>query len=142
MALDMNKLSAFVERSKEIKELKTRMKKLQEENDDVEEQLIDGMIDSGIKNMRIGDRLVGMRTQLWASAPDVVDEYTGEVVKDWPTAIDALKAAGHGDLAKTTVHSGTLSSLIRELRDSDDGIPEILENNLKITEDPKFYVRK
>jgi len=142
MGFDLAELTEFVKRNIKIKELEAEQAKLQEANDKVEERLIDGMLEAGLKSLRIADRLVGMRTQLWASAPDVVDELTGEVTKDWPVAIAALTACGHGDIAKTTVHAMTLSSLIRELRDSDEGIPERLIENLKITEDPKLYVRK
>ena len=61
MGFDLGELAKFVERNKEIKELKAKQSKLQEANDKVEEQIIDGMLEAGLKNRRIGDRLLALR---------------------------------------------------------------------------------
>lgn len=141
MALDLGLLTEFVNRYKEIQVKKGEQKKLQEKNNKIEELLIDGMIESGIKNLNIGDRSVGIRTQLWASALDVEDA-SGTTYKDWPRACAALTAHGHGDLEETKVNAMRLSSLIRELEGTDEGIPESLASELKISEVQKLIVKK
>lgn len=141
MPFEIEMFQAYVERFKEAKEFEAKAKKLRAENNAVEETLIENMIDSGMKYFNVGDKRVGISITLWASALDVVDEFTGEVMgKDWPYAIQALRDAGYGDMAEEKVHAGKLSSLIRELRKSEDGVPEELENALKISEVPKLKI--
>ena len=141
--MDLQRLSEYVTRDIKAKELEAEAKRLKAENAKIEEQLIDGMIDAGIENMKIGDRTVFIRTQLWASAVDAVNPLTGEVDgKDWPTTIEALRVHGYGDLKEERVNSQRLSALVRELDDSEDGIPETLEEALSITERVKLVVRK
>ena len=143
MAFDIGQLREFVERAKKIKELEAEAKKLKRQNDAIEELLIEGMVESGVTDLGVGDRKVFIRSQLWASAPDARDPVTGAVCgKDWARALHAIESAGYGSMKETRVNSQRLSALVRELDKSDDGIPEELASNLKISEVTKLIVRK
>ena len=143
MGLDLGELQRYVSMDLEIKELEAKAKELKKEKDKIEEQLIDGMVDAGIQNMKIGDRTVYIRTQLWASAPDLEDPMTGEVVgKDWDTALAAMKAYGYSNMIETRVNPQRISSLIRELDDTEEGIPDGLAESHKISEKVQLIVRK
>ena len=140
--MDLGVMQQYVARQIKAKELDAEAKRLKAENAKVEDQLIDAMIDANIQSLKIGDRTVFIRTQLWASAADVVSE-DGEVLgKDWPGAVAALEAAGYGSLKEERVNSQRLSALIRELDASEDGIPQEFEESLKISEKIQLIVRK
>lgn len=141
--MDLQVMQDYVSRQIKAKALEAEAKQLKAENAKVEEQLIDAMIDANIQNLKIGDRTVFIRTQLWASAADVVDEITGENLgKDWPGAIAVLESAGYGSLREERVNSQRLSALVRELEASEDGIPPEFEESLKISEKVQLVVRK
>ena len=141
--MNLETMQQYVARQIKAKELDAEAKRLKAENAKVEEQLIDAMIDSNIQSIKIGDRTVFIRTQLWASAADVIDEVSGESLgKDWPGAIAILEAAGYGGLKEERVNSQRLSALVRELDGSEDGIPVEFEQGLKISEKIQLIVRK
>lgn len=141
--MDLKTMNEYVARQIKAKELDAESKRLKAENAKVEEQLIDAMIDANIKSLNIGDRTVFIRSQLWASAADVVNEITGEVMgKDWPGAVALLESHGYGELKEERVNSQRLSALIRELDNSEDGIPAEFEQGLKISEKIQLIVRK
>lgn len=119
------------------------LKELKKERESLEEPLLEGMVDAGIQNLNVDGKTVYIRTQIWASAKDMTDPLTGEVIgKDWDSALDAVRKCGHGELVETRINSQRLSALIRELDETEDGIPEILKENLAISEQTKLVVRK
>lgn len=143
MELNLGELTRFVELDSRIKKLDAELKELKKERDAMEEPLIDGLVDAGIQNLNVAGHTVYIRTQLWASAKDIVDPLTGEAIgKDWNSALAAVQATGHADLIETRINSQRLSALVRELDDTEDGVPEIMRENLNISEQIKLVVRK
>lgn len=90
--------------------------------------LIDSLTDEGLLNLPIDVEGVGSITihtheQLWASAKQIgVDPKTNKPVRDTEALAAVLTANGLGDLVKPTVHSGSLSALVRESL-ATDGTP-------------------
>jgi hypothetical protein len=135
-------LARFVDLDTKIKEMDAELKELKRERETLEDPLVEGLIEAGIQNMNVNGKTVYIRTQLWASAKDIVDD-SGEVVaKDWTSALEAVRSTGHGDLVETRINSQRLSALVRELDETEDGIPEILRDNLNISEQIKLVVRR
>jgi hypothetical protein len=140
--MDMATLKRFVELSIDIKEKSTALKALEREKRELEEPITNMLAEDGIASIKILGYTVYLHTQIWVGAKDMVSE-EGEVVgKDYGSSIYALKQAGHADLIETRFSTQRVSALIREMDKSEDGIPEILQENLKITEKVQPRARK
>lgn len=97
--------------------------------------LIDALTDEGLLNLPIDVKGVGSITihtheQLWASAKQIgVDPKTNNPIRDTERLAAVLTKNGLGDLVKPTIHSGSLSALVRESL-AEDGEPlpdEVIE---------------
>jgi len=141
MAIDMAKIQEYADRKQDIKARDKRLKEDKKKLESLEKKILNMFTEAGLKQIKTTRNTVFIATQLWASAPDIEGEYDykGDPVKDYERACRALKDCGMGQFVKEGFNSQTLSSEIRAMAKSEEGVPEHLAENLKITE--RFYVK-
>lgn len=125
-------ISAIRAREGEIDELKKRAQKL-------EGSLVSNMVNAGIQRTTVDGHTVWVDRKLWASAG-------GETA----LLVEALKAAGCGDLVKESYNATALSSWVRE-HDPEKStppeeviqrLPETVRPHIKVSEVIKLQVKK
>lgn len=97
---------------------------------EAEQALMDAMESEGIKTLNIPE--VGMAT---VKKPRLYARYD---VADLEKAMDWLKAAGHGEAIKPTVHNATFSAIVGEALDSGAQLPEFV----KVSYVPTLSIRE
>lgn len=132
--MDVVILKEFVELSGKIKKMAAELKELERQKRSLEEPISEMLVEAGVTNIKIDGHTIYLHTQIWASATDIIT-MTGEVVgKDYERSVNALKDAGYADMVETRFNTQRVSAMIRELVRNGEEIPEVLEDNLKITE--------
>ena len=117
-----------VERIK--RDLDTELKKTRTELVSLEAQALEYLGEEGITSLRINGSTVYLSTSTYASLND-----------DKAAAMNALKAAGVGDLVRESVNASSLAAWARELRETEEGIPAVLEPHVKVSEVTKLRMR-
>lgn len=133
--MDIAKIAAYAKFKKDVDaraaKVKLDRKKLEEDG----KEILVMFTEAGITSMNVAGYPVYLSETIWASAPDMEDTFDekGKPVKDYARACKALKEMGLGDFVKEGFNSQSISAEIRRMNESDEGIPEHLEKNLKIS---------
>lgn len=117
--MDADKVAEYIAKKLEIKDLKSKTKKLEDETAEIEAELLPQFKESGMDRMTIQGRTVWLDRKVWASAGG-----------DMPRLVDAMKAAGLEDMVGETVNGNTLSSWVREFDPEGTMSPEEIVGNL------------
>ena len=117
-----------VERIK--RDLDTELKKTRTELVSLEAQALEYLGEEGITSLRINGSTVYLATSTYASLSE-----------NKAAAMNALKAAGVGDLVRESVNASSLAAWARELRETEEGIPAALEPHVKVSEVTKLRMR-
>jgi len=99
----LDAVKEYVAMTKRKDDLEDELKQVNARLGELEEVACDYFTETGIQNMKIDDRQVYLRNDIFAS------------VKDGPEAIDLLVSKGYGDKVKTTVHASSAKAIVREL---------------------------
>lgn len=117
--MDADKVAEYIAKKLEIKDLKSKTKKLEDEAAEIEAELLPQFKESGMDRMTIQGRTVWLDRKVWASAGG-----------DMPRLVDAMKAAGLEDMVGETVNGNTLSSWVREFDPEGTMSPEEIVGKL------------
>jgi hypothetical protein len=120
----------YAELADQKDDLKLKLSQTQQEMDRLENVLINEMIDNDMDKASVGGRSFSPYTQIWAK------------VRDKSKLGEALRETGHGDLVSESVNHQSLSALVREFYDSENGLPEAWRNVIEPNEVPKIRCLK
>ena len=121
-------------------ELKGRRKELEDELDSVKEEsktLSDGMVaameESGVETFAVSGVLFYIKVKVHASVPAERRE----------TLIKRLRARKLGHLVRPEIHSGTLTSFVKEQLETNGGnLPAWMEDLVNVFSAPEIATRK
>jgi len=130
-------IEEFASIDNEIKERDAVIKKLKKRKRDLEEPLLELFAELGVTSVVTeSGRTVHLHRQIWANAR------TGEDgARNFNAACAALEATGNGDMVERKFNVTKVSALVRELENSEDGIPVELRDNLQINEIVRVRIR-
>lgn len=124
--------SAILNTRNEIDELEKLIEELKSLKAKLEEKTIEYMFDNDIEKITVNGHTFYPSTKLYAS-----------VKSEWKeAAFDWFKINGFEHVVKEQIHAQTLSSLCREWRDSDNGIPLELTPFISVYDKISINVRK
>lgn len=93
----------------------------------IEERLLDQFAETGVNSIRVANKAVGIRRDVYAKILDTESLHA------------ALTSAGYADIIKPKVDSSTLSALVREFERGDTPWPDALEGVVVASE--KYSIR-
>lgn len=128
--MNTGKVHEFVLLTREKRQLEAQLNSVKQSLEELEAELLDQMMDSGIQNMKTPFGTIYLHSQVWASYPKNDD---GE--PQYQDANEALKEAGLGTFVNERFNSNTLSAWVRELpRDDMENpiLPEQLKGKLDV----------
>ena len=116
-AIDLALLRRYRELRSAADVSEAEMKAYKEEAATIEAQLVEMFTDAELQNINVDGKTLYLHRSVFAQRKP------GATAED---VIEALRAAGAGDLVKDNVASQTLSAYVRELTEDDDapGLPE------------------
>ena len=126
--MDTEALHEFVELEKERRKLEVQLKSLKARKAKLEEHLLTEFEQAGVQNMRVDGMTVYVHRQTWANHAGNPD-----------ALVAAMRAAGMGEMVKTSVNTHTLSAWVRELHSIDENIPTPIAPHISVSE--KFSLR-
>ena len=112
------------------RDLDAELKRVKQELVSLEAQALEYLGEEGITSLRINGSTVYLSTSTYAS-----------LTEDKQAAMNFLKRAGVGDLVKESVNASSLAAWVRELRETEEGIPAALEQHIKVSEVTKLRMR-
>lgn len=117
----------------EKKDAEQRVKDINADIDDVEQQLVSIMTDTETQNFTRAGTMFSLTNKTRASAmADRKDELYA-----------ALKSEGYGDLVYETVNANSLSAFVNEqISENNETLPQWLEGLVNVYEQTKVAVRK
>ena len=124
---------AFVEAEKERLNLEGQLKLARQKCDDLQRPILEWFSQRGIKNMRIGDRLVHI-VRRFKVVPKM--GYSKDDV------CDALKNTGHADLVTTSYHWTRMASLAKQAEEEGVDLPSELASIIDVNEEYRVQTRK
>lgn len=117
----------------EKKDAEQRVKDINADIDDVEQQLVSVMTDTETQNFTRAGTMFSLTNKTRASA---MADRKGELYA-------ALKSEGYGDLVYETVNSNSLSAFVNEqISENNETLPQWLEGLVNVYEQTKVAVRK
>tara|TARA_R110002167_G_scaffold361610_1_gene580101 strand:+ start:1372 stop:1767 length:396 start_codon:yes stop_codon:yes gene_type:complete len=116
-------LACFAILSTKKKDLKNELKVVEEEMSAYQEGLLTHFEKNGIQSIKQNGMTIYLKKQLWAGKEEGV---TGA------EAVEALKEAGLEDYIGPSTQG--LSAYLRELDANGEGIPQVLQGKIKLTE--------
>lgn len=135
--MDMDLARDFVRANQEAKEHEKIAKTYRAERELLGEMLLEQMAQDGVSKVTVDGATIYIHTQLWANA--AIEEGSG--LRNFGQACEALIECGFPELVETKFSTQRVSSLIRELDETEGGIPDRLRETLDITEKMSCRVR-
>lgn len=141
--MDVGKLTEYANFKKDIKKREKQLKIDKKKVEAQDKEILEMFTKAGMTEIRLGGTLIYLKTQTWAGAMDLEDTFDekGNPVKDYARACTALRESGLGEFVKEGFNTMTVSAEIRRLLKTVDGVPDNLENNMKISDKYSVCVR-
>lgn len=102
MSANIKTAGKYVKLAKKRDDLESDLKTVKAQMKDLEEELLAYFQANGLKNLRVEDRTLGTRREVWAS------------LKDTAEGVKALRDGGFGDLITENANHQRLSAWVRE----------------------------
>lgn len=147
MPLDLDIFRRYVRLRREIDDLKAQRDAKVREVENLVDPLLSLLAQEGMKNVNmnvdgLGSVTLYPHSQLRASIKATRMDGKGKIVKNHAPLVDALRAAGLGDIAKTSVNANTLSALVRESREEGGTeLPKEILEQIEINESDELHMR-
>lgn len=133
-------LSRFAELEARRRELEEELKVIEQEQGELEPQVLEQFVESGVSKVTINGLTVYMSTTLWAGVARRDDETPEDA---YERACARLTELGLGDFVQTRFNTQSLSAYFREQQKAPGGIAlEAFEGAIEIGEKVKLRARK
>lgn len=135
--MNIQKLQLFAQRSDLKRTLEEELDNVKAELAELEQALLAQFEEDGVPAMKLNRpdgsvTTVYLHRQTWA----------GPIDGDYRRACEALREAGMGALVQIRFNTQQVSAVIREMTKGGEALPEVLADNLKITERFSLRTRK
>ena len=125
MSLNIEILSEVSELHAEKRAIKARESQINARLAKINDQAVNTMIDSEIKNLNVKGRIIFVNKDIYAKVPDTSSK---------EQVCNLLRDFGYGDLIKNTYNANSLSALLREIIKENGELPKEFDGILGTSE--------